>query len=121
MAIVIRLRPNLSPNSSPLNSSSSTSSSPSTSDTAPLPPQNLLPSSPPTSPLIESSNNSNTFNPPPVKSVTKQLEEFFNLDWVKHEGTVAELLYIKRAIRDTDKWSGHIAFSGGRQEADDGS
>jgi 8-oxo-dGTP pyrophosphatase MutT (NUDIX family) len=30
-----------------------------------------------------------------------------------------EILYIKRASRSSDRWSSHIAFPGGRQEADD--
>eukprot|EP01112_Ceratiomyxa_fruticulosa_P019876 TRINITY_DN660_c0_g1_i1.p1 TRINITY_DN660_c0_g1~~TRINITY_DN660_c0_g1_i1.p1 ORF type:complete len:346 (-),score=60.67 TRINITY_DN660_c0_g1_i1:129-1166(-) len=33
----------------------------------------------------------------------------------------AELLFIKRSTRDTDKWSGHIAFPGGHVEPDDDS
>eukprot|EP01113_Clastostelium_recurvatum_P003001 TRINITY_DN11298_c0_g2_i6.p1 TRINITY_DN11298_c0_g2~~TRINITY_DN11298_c0_g2_i6.p1 ORF type:complete len:160 (+),score=28.45 TRINITY_DN11298_c0_g2_i6:1-480(+) len=31
----------------------------------------------------------------------------------------AEILYIKRATRDRDRWSGHIAFPGGHVEDDD--
>lgn len=30
-----------------------------------------------------------------------------------------ELLFIRRAIRDSDKWSGHVAFPGGMREASD--
>ena len=30
-----------------------------------------------------------------------------------------ELLFIRRAVRDSDKWSGHVAFPGGMREADD--
>jgi 8-oxo-dGTP pyrophosphatase MutT (NUDIX family) len=36
------------------------------------------------------------------------------------DGSV-EILFIKRADRDGDPWSGHIAFPGGRPEARDGS
>jgi 8-oxo-dGTP pyrophosphatase MutT (NUDIX family) len=32
-----------------------------------------------------------------------------------------ELLFIRRAERDGDPWSGHVAFPGGRREAVDGS
>jgi 8-oxo-dGTP pyrophosphatase MutT (NUDIX family) len=33
----------------------------------------------------------------------------------------AELLFIQRALRDGDPWSGHIAFPGGRRDRADGS
>lgn len=32
-----------------------------------------------------------------------------------------EVLFIRRAARDGDPWSGHMAFPGGRMEVDDGS
>lgn len=31
----------------------------------------------------------------------------------------AELLFIRRALRDGDPWSGHVAFPGGRRDAED--
>ena len=40
---------------------------------------------------------------------------------VLHEppGSAPELLFIERAKRDSDPWSGHMAFPGGRREPDD--
>ena len=29
------------------------------------------------------------------------------------------MLFIKRAVRKGDRWTGHVAFSGGKMEADD--
>ncbi|CAJ0895139.1 7454_t:CDS:10 [Entrophospora sp. SA101] len=45
------------------------------------------------------------------------IEEFFNLTWVRR-GT-PEIIYIKRSLRDGDRWSGQIAFPGGKQDPDD--
>ncbi|GAA99377.1 uncharacterized protein L969DRAFT_86609 [Mixia osmundae IAM 14324] len=47
----------------------------------------------------------------------QRLDAFFAQEWVK-TGT-PEILYIKRASRASDKWSGHVAFPGGRREPDD--
>lgn len=117
--VVIRLRPStLSPTTTSSNSSST--------DTSPLSHQIPLGPSPPSSPSspsadVDPPSVSYTASPVPlVKSVSDQLEEFFNLDWVKREGTVAEILYIKRASRASDKWSGHCAFPGGKFDEDDG-
>lgn len=46
-----------------------------------------------------------------------RLRQFFSLQWVQR-GT-AELLFIKRADRDGDKWSSHVAFPGGRRDEHD--
>ena len=46
-----------------------------------------------------------------------RLRQFFSLQWVQR-GT-AELLFIKRADRQGDKWSSHVAFPGGRRDEDD--
>ncbi|GAA5907438.1 NUDIX hydrolase [Sporobolomyces salmoneus] len=137
VAIIIRLRPEHSP-------SSSAASSPRTSSSSPLSPP---PTSAPALPLDPSSPSSSrspaSFSPPPpasptqpsaslpinqnenggtgggVQTVLNQLEEFFKLDWVNSPGTTIEVLYIKRASRASDKWSGHVAFPGGRSEPDD--
>ncbi len=45
------------------------------------------------------------------------LSEFFAQDWVQ-EGD-PELLFIKRAGRAGDRWSGHIALPGGKRDAED--
>lgn len=47
----------------------------------------------------------------------ERLEQFFSKDWVK-EGTL-EALFIKRAARRGDRWTGHIAFPGGRRDPED--
>ncbi|TNY19370.1 NUDIX hydrolase domain-like protein, partial [Rhodotorula diobovata] len=52
-------------------------------------------------------------------AVLAQLEDFFAQPWVNHPKTLVEVLYIKRATRNTDAWSGHVAFPGGRSEPDD--
>ncbi|KAK4052008.1 hypothetical protein OIO90_004538 [Microbotryomycetes sp. JL221] len=62
---------------------------------------------------------SSTTLPAPAKSVDVQLDEFFSQEWTTKPGTTAEILFIKRATRATDKWSGHVAFPGGRQEPED--
>jgi len=42
------------------------------------------------------------------------ITKFVNSDWVKFGQT--ELLFIKRAANPRDKWSGHVAFPGGKRE-----
>lgn len=43
----------------------------------------------------------------------------FSQPWVNDPSTRAELLFIKRASRASDRWSAHIAFPGGRSEPED--
>ncbi len=45
------------------------------------------------------------------------LEDFWNFPWVK-DGE-PEILYIKRALREGDRWSGQMAFPGGKRDSDD--
>ncbi|KAK9490878.1 NUDIX hydrolase domain-like protein [Lipomyces doorenjongii] len=45
------------------------------------------------------------------------LEEFFAQDWVCDHN--AEILFIKRSTRETDRWSGHVALPGGRRDIED--
>lgn len=52
-----------------------------------------------------------------VAATHMTLQRFFSLPWVRRGQ--AEVLYIKRASRDTDKWSAHVAFPGGRKEEGD--
>ncbi|KAG0049437.1 hypothetical protein BGZ90_007341, partial [Linnemannia elongata] len=48
----------------------------------------------------------------------ESLDEFFDQDWVRTG--VPEVLFIERATRKTDRWSGHVALPGGkREEADE--
>eukprot|EP01120_Amphizonella_sp_Union-15-10_P014255 TRINITY_DN6852_c0_g1_i1.p1 TRINITY_DN6852_c0_g1~~TRINITY_DN6852_c0_g1_i1.p1 ORF type:complete len:322 (-),score=57.09 TRINITY_DN6852_c0_g1_i1:105-926(-) len=54
----------------------------------------------------------NTSSTTPVSPPT--LNHFLQSSWV-NEGTL-EIFYIKRAINPKDRWSGHVAFPGGRCE-----
>ncbi|CAG8436678.1 6380_t:CDS:2 [Ambispora gerdemannii] len=47
-------------------------------------------------------------------SVMTDLEQFWELPWVQKG--VPEILYIKRALREGDRWSGQMAFPGGKQD-----
>ncbi|GES82818.1 nudix family hydrolase [Rhizophagus clarus] len=46
-----------------------------------------------------------------------KLEDFWKLPWVK-DGE-PEILYVKRALRQGDRWSGQIAFPGGKRDSND--
>ena len=68
----------------------------------------------------------NHSNPPPTihqplvrspHSIGLTLEAFFRRSWVKDADP--EILFIKRASRSGDRWTGHIAFPGGRQDPND--
>jgi 8-oxo-dGTP pyrophosphatase MutT (NUDIX family) len=45
------------------------------------------------------------------------LDAFFEQDWVKHGDP--EILFIKRAAREGDKWNGHVALPGGKRDPED--
>ena len=45
------------------------------------------------------------------------LDNFFEQQWVQNGQ--AEVLFIKRAVRSGDRWTGHVAFPGGKREAED--
>ena len=51
------------------------------------------------------------------QSFQKCLDSFFSQEWVQ-EGD-AEVLFIKRAARVGDRWTGHIALAGGKREEAD--
>ncbi|KAF8980604.1 hypothetical protein BGZ46_003955 [Entomortierella lignicola] len=55
----------------------------------------------------------------PIQAVEnpESLDEFFAQDWVKTG--VPEVLFIERATRKTDRWSGHVALPGGKREEGD--
>lgn len=112
---VIRLRPSTTPALSTSTPSPATTPLPATPTVlTPSPPSTPPPSSsihPPPSPSSVSSLSN--------RSVSSQLHDCFDQAWVQSPGTTAEILFIKRATRATDKWSGHIAFPGGRQEPED--
>ena len=46
-----------------------------------------------------------------------RLKLFFEQDWVARGDP--EVLFIKRAAREGDRWTSHIAFPGGRRDAED--
>lgn len=51
------------------------------------------------------------------KDVTSRLSDFFAQDWVKAGDP--EVLFIKRASREGDRWTGHVALPGGRRDPED--
>lgn len=51
------------------------------------------------------------------RTYPRNLGEFFDHDWVQNGD--AEILFIKRAGRAGDRWSGHVAFPGGRRDPPD--
>ncbi|KAL9537930.1 hypothetical protein MBANPS3_011334 [Mucor bainieri] len=56
-----------------------------------------------------------TSSPPSiVRDQVTNLDEFFEQDWVKHGQ--AEILFMQRASRESDRWSGHVSFVGGKNE-----
>lgn len=50
-------------------------------------------------------------------SVSQQLDDFFAQDWVKYGDP--EVLFIKRASRVGDRWTGHVALPGGKRDPED--
>ncbi|GAA6015824.1 hypothetical protein JCM10207_008809 [Rhodosporidiobolus poonsookiae] len=120
VAIILRLRPDHPPPSSTV----STSTSPTTSPQVPTVPLQPSPPSSPSRPPSPSTHgrapssaaSSGIADPP---SVLSQLDAFFAQPWVNDPTTRVEILYIRRATRSTDRWSGHVAFPGGRSEPDD--
>ncbi|BGP41414.1 hypothetical protein JCM10449v2_005394 [Rhodotorula kratochvilovae] len=127
VAIIIRLRPEHPPPASTAGSSVGASSPHGSPYHSPVPLQPSPPTSPgsvdPIAPFAgaraeagSSAASSSIGAPAPVLA---QLEDFFAQPWVNHPNTLVEILYIKRATRTTDTWSGHVAFPGGRSEPDD--
>ena len=47
------------------------------------------------------------------------LQRFFSQDWVQQGDP--EILFIRRAARRGDRWTGHVAFPGGKRDPDDAS
>ncbi|KAL8642179.1 MAG: hypothetical protein Q9228_001109 [Teloschistes exilis] len=50
-------------------------------------------------------------------SQSQRLDNFFAQEWVQRGDP--EVLFIKRAARDGDRWTSHIAFPGGRRDPED--
>lgn len=53
------------------------------------------------------------------ESVPAALDNFFSQEWVR--SGEPEVLFIKRAVRAGDRWTGHVALPGGKRELEDGS
>ncbi|KAJ5833113.1 hypothetical protein N7474_001424 [Penicillium riverlandense] len=53
----------------------------------------------------------------PSLSVEQRLENFFSQSWVQHGDP--EVLFIKRASRVGDRWTGHVALPGGKRDPED--
>lgn len=47
----------------------------------------------------------------------RRLDDFFAQNWVQHGDP--EILFIKRAMRTGDRWTGHIALPGGKRDPED--
>ncbi|PYH88091.1 NUDIX family hydrolase [Aspergillus ellipticus CBS 707.79] len=50
-------------------------------------------------------------------SVKERLDTFFSQEWVQHGEP--EALFIKRASRVGDRWTGHVALPGGKRDPED--
>lgn len=50
-------------------------------------------------------------------SVKEQLDTLFSQDWIQHGDP--EVLFIKRASRVGDRWTGHVALPGGKRDPED--
>lgn len=61
--------------------------------------------------------NESVVNIDQSESPPGSIDEFFSQQWVK-DGR-AEVLFIKRAGRAGDRWSGHIALPGGKRDPED--
>jgi 8-oxo-dGTP pyrophosphatase MutT (NUDIX family) len=53
----------------------------------------------------------------PSLSIEQQLQNFFDRPWVEHGDP--EVLFIKRASREGDRWTGHVALPGGKRDPED--
>lgn len=69
----------------------------------------------PTYPHWPTDRQSNVLDPSP--STFDQLGTFFEQPWV-HAGD-PEVLFIKRAARQGDRWTGHVALPGGKRDPGD--
>jgi hypothetical protein len=70
-----------------------------------------LPPGPPTTRRRSSVTSSHKLN------FEDKLQAFFEQDWVKYGDP--EVLFIKRAARQGDKWNGHVALPGGKRDPED--
>ncbi|KAL8626410.1 hypothetical protein Q9189_007891 [Teloschistes chrysophthalmus] len=54
---------------------------------------------------------------PEAGTKNQRLENFFAQEWVQRGDP--EVLFIKRAARDGDRWTSHVAFPGGKRDSED--
>lgn len=52
-----------------------------------------------------------------ITSFGRRLDNFFAQPWVQHGDP--EILFIKRATRTGDRWTGHVALPGGKRDPGD--
>jgi hypothetical protein len=103
VALILRIQPNYS-------------HWPSVPDT-PSSSQQQHPPSRPHSPTQQRRRSSAAAHAPHKLAFKDILDAFFEQDWVKHGDP--ELLFIKRATRVGDKWTGHVALPGGKRDPED--
>lgn len=53
----------------------------------------------------------------PSQPTSVQLENFFAQEWVQHGDP--EVVFIKRAAREGDRWTSHVALPGGKRDPED--
>ena len=68
-------------------------------------------------PIAPDLGTSNRRNAEKRVSFSDSLTSFFDQDWVQRGDP--EILFIKRAARVGDRWTGHVAFPGGKKEPSD--
>ncbi|KAI8823142.1 uncharacterized protein EV422DRAFT_487526, partial [Fimicolochytrium jonesii] len=51
------------------------------------------------------------------KNPTRDPLAFLNLEWVQNGEP--EILFVRRAVNQRDRWSGHMAFPGGKADPDE--
>lgn len=61
-------------------------------------------------------SSDNVVNDPSLP-IKQQLQNFFAQLWVQHGDP--EVLFIKRASREGDRWTGHVALPGGKRDPED--
>lgn len=52
-----------------------------------------------------------------TQPISAQLETFFAQPWVQHGDP--EVVFIKRAAREGDRWTSHVALPGGKRDPED--
>ncbi|EPE24097.1 Nudix [Glarea lozoyensis ATCC 20868] len=58
-----------------------------------------------------------SFHDDPARATPRSLEQFFEQEWVQRGDP--EAIFIKRAARQGDRWTSHVALPGGKRDAED--